>query len=235
MDYKISRFFKTDDEKNTTFFFKLNDSWWSRFYEYTWASKFSFSDDVCLDAACGISHPFKFYLADNCKEVYALDIDDRILVKDEIIKDVINDFGYAESQKIKDKKYFESIKYVKSLLTDIPVHDKSFDKVYCLSVLEHINEWRGKLSFLNAIPWIKRIKPDSFFKTLKEFKRVLKDDGLIILTFDYPNIDLRNLEKLMSKCGLRFAAESDVNIPVDVLSSPDASLKCFRAVLKKIV
>jgi len=233
MEYEVSRFFKTEDEKSKIFFFKLNDNWWSRFYEYPWAAKFASKEDVCLDAACGISHPFKFYLADNCREVYALDIDDRILIKDEIKRDVVNDFGAVEAEKINDKKYFESIKYVKSLLTKIPVPDKKFDKIYCLSVLEHINEWHGKLSFLNMFPWTQAIKSDSFFQTLKEFKRVLKDDGLIILTFDYPNIDLNNFQKLMNKCGLQFASESNTNIPNGVLSSRDNSLNCFRAVVKK--
>jgi len=229
-----SRFFTTEDEKSETFFFKLNPSWWSRFYEYPWAANFASKNDTCLDAACGINHPFKFYLADNCLDVYALDLDDRILNRSEIKKDIINAFGEKELEKINNNKYFESIKYLKSPLTKIPCTAKKFDKIYCLSVLEHINDWNGKLAPLNRFPITKNLKPDSFYKTLTEFNRVLKDDGLIILTFDYPNINLDYFKKIIKKCSLKFADENNFNLPNNAIYNSTKKLYCFRAVLKKI-
>jgi len=233
MDYKISRFFINGDEKKQTFFFQLNPNWWSRVYEYPWAASFINQADICLDAACGISHPFKFYLVDHCQEVYALDIDRRILSAEAIRKDVINDFGEDEAEKINNDKYFNSLKYLKAPLTKIPCAAGKFDKIYCLSVLEHINDWQGRLAFLNMLPWSKKIKPDAFYKTLQEFKRVLKDDGLIILTFDFPNINLTKFFQLVKKCGLEFAGEYSFTLPPGAISNPSNDLYCFRAVLKK--
>ncbi len=48
-------------------------------------------------------------------------------------------------------------------LSDIPYEDKSFDTVYCISVLEHT---------------------DDYEKIIKEFLRVLRPDGSLVVTFD---------------------------------------------------
>ncbi len=239
MNTRISRFFTTADPKTNNFFFKLNSNWWSRFYEYPWAAKFIEKDDVSLDAACGISHPFKFHLADHCAETYALDIDSRILNKDAIKQDVIKDFGEVEAVKINNDKYFQSINYVKAPLNKIPYPNKKFDKIYCLSVLEHINDWSGKLLPLNKFTWLKKLKTDKFYKTMREFRRVLKDDGFIILTFDYPTVNLSYLKRNMARLSLEFISETSFNLTSDAIISPEkitsngSRLYCFRAVLRK--
>ncbi len=232
MNLNESRFFNLNDEKNDVFFFKLNPSWWSRFYEYAWASKFINSDDISLDAASGISHPFKFYLLDRCKETHALDCDPRILKEEKIKEDIINDFGKEAVLKMEDK-YFKTINYTKATLTKMPYEDKKFDKIYCLSVLEHLNDWQGKLSRLNQFPWLKKFKFDKFRQTLKEFRRVLKDNGLIILTFDYPTIDLNHFKKIVAELGLKFVDNVDFTIPQNAVYSKENKLFCFRAVLIK--
>lgn len=65
-------FFTTGDCHTKKFVFDLPEAWWSRHYEYEWAKQFCAGEDIALDAACGICHPFKFYLADNCKEAALL-------------------------------------------------------------------------------------------------------------------------------------------------------------------
>ena len=62
MSELISRFFTFDDPKLNKVILKLPESWWSRPYEYAWAKSFVEQDHVVLDAACGVCHPFKFYL-----------------------------------------------------------------------------------------------------------------------------------------------------------------------------
>ena len=51
-------------------------------------------------------------------------------------------------------------------IAQLPYEDGVFDKVFCISALEHISN-------------------DGRQKALAEFRRVLKDDGMIILTIDY--------------------------------------------------
>lgn len=86
MNKEISRFFLKSDDFTEKFVFKLPKWWPSRPYEYSWAIKFADKNDVVLDAACGVNHPFKFKLIEICAEVHACDIDQRILKYDEMKK-----------------------------------------------------------------------------------------------------------------------------------------------------
>ena len=65
-DQYATRFIRQSDPQTSKLIFKLPSTWWSRPYEYAWADKFVEPGDTVLDAACGIAHPFKFYLADKC-------------------------------------------------------------------------------------------------------------------------------------------------------------------------
>ena len=195
MNKYASRFFRTDDLKRDNFIFDLPPHWWSRPYEYAWASKFAESDDIVLDAACGICHPLKFYLLDNCREVYACDIDKRILSPEEILKDIADDFG-EETATYFPQKYLKNISYCQSSLTALPYEDKTFNKIYCISVLEHLDDIFNKYSKMIDMGVFNRLFSRDMYLSLKEFKRTLKDDGLIILTFDYPTVNLKYLKKL---------------------------------------
>ncbi len=93
MSELISRFFTFDDPKLNKVILKLPESWWSRPYEYAWAKSFVEQDHVVLDAACGVCHPFKFYLCNLCNNVYACDLDQRLLSPKEILTDMFNVFG----------------------------------------------------------------------------------------------------------------------------------------------
>ena len=88
-----SRYIRQSDPKTDTLVFPLHPAWWSRPYEYEWARQFARSSDVVLDAACGISHPFKFWLTEHCREVHACDWDERILSEEAIRLDIAADFG----------------------------------------------------------------------------------------------------------------------------------------------
>lgn len=215
MNIYDSRFFVHSDEKTDTTLLKLPYDWWSRFYEYPWASKFVNKDDIVLDAACGVCHPFKFYLTDHCKEVYACDLDPRVLSQDAILQDIAAFFGQDTANQM-DTSYFQEVNLQQANLSNLPYHNKQFDKVFCISVLEHMDQ-------------------ESMLQAFQEFNRVLKDNGLLILTFDYPDIQFPLLNRAITEAGLKFYEDVSYELPSDVLYSRfhPPTLYCFRAVLKK--
>ena len=228
-----SRFFTEADFNKDTIVFKLLPSWWSRPYEYAWAGNFAERDDVVLDAACGIEHPFKFYLLDHCRKVYACDYDDSILSSKDILNAVKNTFGEEASREL-PSKYLNNIHYSRAYLMSLPYKDKMFDKIYCISVLEHLKDYFNKYPLLTHMGFMKIFLKNDIYATLKEFERILKDDGLIIMTFDYPDINLSYLKKAIAELGLSFAGNISLDIPDNALHSKELNLNCFRAVIKKL-
>ena len=233
MDKYISRFVNENDLKRTNFIFKIpeHQDWYSRPYEYAWAAQFSNKQAVVLDAACGIIHPLKFYLSSTCKEVFACDIDDRILSRNTILKEIKKYFGKDSLKNLPES--YKKINYRKSLLSSLPYKNNKFDRIFCISDLEHLNniifvKYPFILRFFNSLSY-----HDSIYFALKEFKRVLKDDGLIVITFDYPCVDIKHLYNILSKLKLKFASKVILEIPRNAIYSPRHKIHCFRAVLKK--
>lgn len=112
-----NRFFVFEDEQIRQMDdFTIPNEWWSRPFEYAFATKFLNENDVICDAGCGIEHPFKFYASSRVKEVTAIDIDSRLL----------------------EFKSVEGLKFANVDLKDIGKRYKGyFDKLFCISVLEH--------------------------------------------------------------------------------------------------
>lgn len=207
-----SRFFRITDRHRSHFVFALPRHWWSRPYEYHWASQHAHAGHLVLDAACGISHPFKFFLSEKCREVHACDIDERILSPNEMRSEISREYGLNPIS-IPDS-YFTKPIYHQLSVTDLEFEDKTFNAIFCISVLEHLCSADLELS-------------------MKEFCRTLADDGTIVLTFDYPRTDLKEFERIVKAAGLRFFASYDRTLPSDALYSPEFNLYCFRAILKK--
>jgi ubiquinone/menaquinone biosynthesis C-methylase UbiE len=195
--------------------FDLPETWWSRPYEYAWAAKFAAPGSVVVDVASGISHPFKWYLTTLAGEVYACDIDPRIVSEEATLLDIRADFG-EQAVATFDRSLLHRIHLNLCDMTRLPYRDRMFDTVYCISVLEHVDE-------------------TARFQALTEFVRVMKDDGQIVLTVDYPTVDLRHLEESMTRLRLRFRAEHNFSIPEDAISSSlwGMELKCVRLLLEK--
>lgn len=219
MDYLKSRFFKVNDQSIDQLIYELPKNWWSRKYEYAWASSFANKNRTVLDAACGILHPFKFHLNRTCKETFACDWDPRILDNKDILNNIISEIGVeAVTHKDGGVNYesFKGLNLAQSDVAAMPYEDDKFDLVFCISVLEHMN-----------LP--------TMTKSLSEFKRVLKKDGTIILTFDFPTIDLNDMSESIQKAGLNFLAEVDMKLPEDAVYSDlwGGRLYCFRALLVK--
>lgn len=194
-----SRFVRWDDESQRHMVFDLPATWWSRPYEYAWAAKFAAPGSVVVDVASGISHPFKWYLTTLAHEVYACDIDPRIVSEEATLQDIRADFG-AQAATTFERSLLRSLHLNQCDMTSLPYRDRMFDTVYCISVLEHVGE-------------------TARFQALSEFTRVMKDDGQIVLTVDYPTVDLRHLEESMGRLGLEFRAEHDFAIPENAISS----------------
>jgi SAM-dependent methyltransferase len=227
-----SGFITRDDAKRNNVILDLPVSWWSRPYEYAWAEKLLRESDVVLDAACGLGHPFKFFLAGFSREVHACDIDERILSEQAILDDIRSDFGEGA---LKDfpLSYLRKIRYSRSDLTSLPYANGMFDRIFCISVLEHLKDSFNRHPWMRKMPFLNYFVRRDIFQALKEFERTLKKDGLIVLTFDYPDINLDYLKKIMPALGLKFAGVTSFEVPDNAIYSRELDIYCFRAVLAK--
>lgn len=136
----MNRFIKRiDPSKESLNNISLN---WSRCKEYPYVLSMADSG-IALDAGCGHpnNYPLAHELGKKYTKVYGIDID------------------------ISSSFQVDNVFYSYGNLTNIEFPDKTFDTIFCISVLEHLEE-----SILK--------------KAIKEFDRVLKDDGKLVLTFD---------------------------------------------------
>lgn len=128
----------------------------SRMWEYTYAiisSKVK-ANDRCLDVGCGMS-AFTVYLKDH--------VGARVVGTDpDFIKGSIKYKGHGVSQEFLKKT---GLKIVRAGMEKLPFKTDSFDKVFCLSVIEHVSE-------------------DVAYLGIQEMARVLKPGGVLILTVD---------------------------------------------------
>lgn len=211
----VSRFFEWSDPHAQTLVYEMPQNWWSRPYEYEWARQFCQPDHTVLDAACGVCHPFKFYMVDVCKEVHACDLETRILSPAAILADIAKEIGLQAACTF-PRRHLEGVQFRQASITSLPYPDGMFDTIFCVSVLEHLNQ------------------PDQK-EALAEFKRALKPDGLIVLTVDFPTVDLQFINQTVRELGLEFAGPVHFEKPTDaVWSTIWGLLYCFRFVLRKL-
>ncbi len=111
------------------------------------------ASDIVLDLG-GASTVFSFYLASLGSPTHVLDYD------------------WGQHGLIYNARYvgrrmgWDMHLYNRNLARSLPFQDESFDKIYCICVLEHLP------------PEVRR-------KTMQEIKRTLKPGGLVAMTFDY--------------------------------------------------
>lgn len=122
---------------------------WSRVFEWPWVilnGDLESTHDV-LDAGGGWA-VLQYALSRRCRTVTNLDC-------------------LASSLKAVDlmayRLGFQNIKTQEGSIADIPYQDNSFDRVVCVSVVEHVSDWR---------------------KCIDEMFRVLKPGGYLLLTMD---------------------------------------------------
>ncbi|MDR2920965.1 MAG: class I SAM-dependent methyltransferase [Tannerella sp.] len=230
-----SRFFTLEDPHSSFFVYELSKSWWSRFYEYEWCKNFVESNDVILDAASGVFHPFKYFCVDKCKEVHAFDID----------PDVVKDLQKIEPcpEEFKDKldvlcKLQNKIHNQCCSINSLPYSNNFFDKVFCISVLEHLPDFRnsiGGLKFNGRGIWtaISDIGKKMILESIKEFGRVLKPGGKLIMTFDFPRINLDYMEEILKQNKFKFLGKFETKLPENAVFSDELKLYCFRIIVEK--
>lgn len=206
----LNRFFTTEDKKETSFVVDLEPNfWWSRLYEYPFARDLIETSDIILDCACGTYHPFKYGVSGTAKDTYACDLNSE-LNKEETIKR-FDEKGYELlNKRVKD------VNLANCDMQNMPYGDNMFDKVFCISALEHLSA-------------------DIVANGLKEMKRVLKSDGKIVLTIDYPTLTPEDLIKIVESVGLKLYGKTDYTIPQNAISSTyfGGELKCYSMVLIK--
>lgn len=89
-----------------------------------------------------------------------------------------------------------------------------YDKIICCSVLEHIDS-------------------SLHLKILDNFKNLLRDNGEIIITLDYPTVDLMQFESNIQQVGLKFENDYDSTIPENAIYHEAWKLRVFRMILIK--
>jgi len=211
-----SRFIvKSDQQTNSISEIPLLSTWWSRPYEYKWASEFVGLHYKVLDAACGIVHPFKWYLNETCQEAWACDLDPQILDYEKIMQETNVLFENKDNVKLDLHKMIRT-RLVCSSICDLPSYMPKYDRIFCISTLEHMTQEDAK-------------------KALGEFANKLQPDGLIILTVDYPIVTPEKLFEMAKSQGLVPAGDVVLGPPPDdAIINKDYSppLYIYRCVLK---
>jgi SAM-dependent methyltransferase len=155
---------------NSEIILRSNQLWMTRAWEYPWAilnSEIS-SNTRVLDVGSGWSL-FPPYLAQKSKYVDSIDADERQM---KILSPAL-----ANILKLR-------VNYFVDNALDLSAKDDTYDYVFCISVLEHLEEEveRGK-------PVNKHT--NKLDKTaIREFLRVIKPGGRVILTLDYASEDV---------------------------------------------
>lgn len=203
------------DPKNDTYneTGRKNELYWSRKAEYPWTlvnSGILIKDEKTgklkknkglrklrvLDVGCGCA-PFLPYLASiGCKSYGITPDADAITVHDGL-HGFDPDFGKALGLKIEINR---------AGMEDIPYPDNYFDRVYCISVIEHVSD-------------------EVMIAGAREMSRVLAFGGLLTITMDThnPEVELPRVKKIIEASGLQVHGETnfDFNNPYDCIKGSD--------------
>ena len=149
---------------------RSNQLWMVRLWEYPWAIINSeiLPDSKILDVGAGWSL-FPLYLAQRSGNIDSIDTDERQM---KLLSPAL-----AEILKLK-------VNYFVDNALHLSAKDNTYDYVFCISVLEHLEEETDKGKPVN---WHKN-KLDRI--AIREFLRVIKPGGRVILTLDYASDDI---------------------------------------------
>ena len=214
-DDLTSRYILNSDPKITSLAnVPLRGTWWSRYHEYAWVVQFAGPELRVLDGACGVSHPFKWFLGKSCKETYACDIDSRLDSKEKIIQETYDDLGPIAHEVVSnDEEIWDKVKLSNDSIHNLPDHFPKFDRIFCISTFEDLD--------LNDRQ-----------STLNSFAKHLEDDGLIVITCDCPKVSVEELWKAAENAGLVPAGKVEKDIPADALHHDRWGIYIYRCVLK---
>jgi len=217
-----NKFFTYDDEKLDKLIFDLTKDpilWWSRIYEYNWALNIISSDlreKTLMDSCCGSFHPFKYALAqfDN-NTVYACDL--ASLNKMDILLEMKNYFAEEiEGKRSIIEHLGDKISWRECDIANTQYDEKMFDYITCISVFEHLDKNKQK-------------------EALIEWFRILKDEGRILLTCDYPWIIPEEIIEMAIEVGFKIDGNYNYDIPENNINIEycGQNAKVFNMILKK--
>lgn len=144
-------------------------------------------------------------------------MDERILDTNEIIKELEYYLGKENIDQI-NLSTLSIPKFAVSDISNLPYDDAKFDVAFCISVMEHIDDTEVQL------------------RSLQELKRFLKNDGKLIITVDYPDVNIDSFLSLIAASGLQSVGDHDFTKPVNAITSDyyGRDLWCIRFVLENI-
>lgn len=183
--------------------YRLGFDHWSREWEYPWAI---LNADLqagmrVLDVGSGGS-PFPLYLGVNGFECYACDPSlDQAKPKRNWRWCLINFLrittGWGLPEIVRRKKYSLSVKYFSDSIQKLSFPDAFFDRVFCLSVIEHIPKSEWSLC-------------------MKQLARVVKIRGRLLLTLDMstPDANACLYKRLIETCPLDLVGDINYAVPI---------------------
>jgi SAM-dependent methyltransferase len=183
---------------------RLGFDWWSRKWEYPWSL---LNADMqaglrVLDIGSGGS-PLSVYLGRMGYECYAAD---PCLDKGKSVESwrgrFLNLLGIVTAWGLpagfdKTIKRSVPVSYYSDSIQELSFPDSFFDRVFCISVMEHIPETEWSFS-------------------MNQLARVVKHGGKLILTFDMstPYADARAYERLITACPLNLVGSVEYEVPI---------------------
>lgn len=178
---------------------KLGFDYWSRKWEYPWAI---LNADLqagmrVLDVGSGGS-PFPLYLGMNGFECYACDPSlDQGKPKKNLRRRIIFFLGITTVWSLPKRKRSLPIRYFPDSIQELSFPDNFFDRVFCLSVIEHIPQSEWSLC-------------------MEQLSRVVKPTGRLLLTHDMSRqeANARVYRHLIEACTLDLIGSVDYPVPI---------------------
>lgn len=179
---------------------------WSRDWEYPWAviNGAVASGHKVLDCGCG-GPPFLPFLALYGAQCYGVDMNADDWMKVGGLQKFIRKLQRRQINSLRQygedpqKVIGRPLTITSHSMTDLPYEDEYFDRVFCLSVLEHL-------------------QIDDAHKSMQEMARVLKKSGRLVITMDFDgeHVDKSldgTLFKVVESAGLEYYGPQDFSVP----------------------
>jgi len=171
---------------------KLKLYWWSRQWEYPWAvlNADLYPGLVILDAGCGAS-PLLPYLARNYQNLslYGIDIGKDPKAKIPLKVRLLRPLGYVPLEGL-FLGLSQQVHLRQESILSMSFSDNFFDRIFCISVLEHIP-----------------IETQS--RAIHEMSRVLKPGGRLVITMDLPKDEPQAPDNIVRSSGLHQVGSLD--------------------------
>lgn len=198
-------------KQNEAIAFSLPSAWWTHSETNAWAGLFVHQDRIVLESVRGHSQPFRF-ATQPIDAALALTPNERIVTLQSVIERLNQAHDDEETEAAsRDDDRLDCLQFIRADIAALPYEDGKFDTVFGLSVLQQLNTEAAQ-------------------EALDEFRRVMKDGGMLVLTFDSGFANFSSFARMVRACGYSFVGEFDSVIP----SEPDngtspSRLYAFRA------